>query len=196
MGGCEGSPQRAEVLADNGHHVLQLRSVETFSGCDDDISVSLLDAYGANAELDVPLTPDTVISFNEVGELIDPKWRRFGEDRLLRPGFDNISLVLSDDNGNSLAYVLQRSPDAEANVSRPDLANTYREVFLDPAAGTYRRNLLADFQTIPAFYRLKAKIVYVGFRVDQHGSAILNDLVIGPRTSADATTSLGSSARP
>jgi hypothetical protein len=196
MAGCEGSPQRAEVLADNGHHALQLRSIESLSGCDDDVYVALRENDGTNAEFDIPLTPDTVISFKEVGELIDPQWHRSGEDRLVRPGFDNVSLLLSDNNGNALAYVLQRFPEAVADVSRPDRASTYREIFLDPAAGSYRRNLFADFQTIPSFYPPKAKITLILFRVDQHGWAILDDLVIGPQGPADAAASLGSSAQP
>jgi hypothetical protein len=196
MGGCEASPQRVEVLADNGHHALQLRSVESLSGCDDDVYVALLEINGTNVELNIPLAPDTAISFNEVGELIDPQWHGSGEDRLVRPSFDNVSLLLTDNNGNILVYVLQRFPEAVANMSDPKLANKYREVFLDPAAGSYRRNLFADFQTIPAFYPPKAKITLIEFRLDQHGSAILDDLVIGPQAPADAVPSLGSSARP
>ncbi len=195
-GGCGGLPHRAEVLADNGNHTLQLRSVESFSGCEDEVFVCLQERNGANMDLYIPLAPDTVISFKEVGELIDPQWHSFGQEGPARPSFDNISLILGDNNGNILVYVLQRAPEAVANVSYPDLANRYREIFLDPAAGSYRRDLFADFQTIPGFYPLKAKIVYVEFRVDQHGSAILDDLVIGPRAPADAAASLGSAARP
>jgi hypothetical protein len=196
MPGCEGSPQRAEVLADNGHHALQLRSVESLSGCDDDVYVALQEINGINVELNIPLAPDTVISFNEVGELIDPQMHTPREEDLVRPGFDNISLLLEDNNGNALVYVLQRFPGAVAGVPKPKLVNTYREIFLDPAAGSYRRNLFADFQTIPGFYAPKAKITLIVFRVDQHGSAILDDLVIGPAAPADGAASLGSSARP
>jgi len=193
---CGVSPQRAEVLADNGNHTLQLRSVESLSGCDDDVLIRLQDSNGTNVELNIPLALDTVISFNEVGELIDPQFHGSGQDRAARPSFDNISLILGDNNGNLLVYVLQRFPGAVASVPDPKLANRYREVFLDPAAGSYRRSLFADFQTIPAFYPLNAKITYIEFRVDQHGSAILDDLVIGPRAPADAVPSLGSSGRP
>ena len=82
-----------------------------------------------------------------------------------------------------------------AGVPKPKLVNKYREIFLDPAAGSYRRNLFADFQTIPGFYAPKAKITLIEFRVDQHGSAILDDLVIGPAAPADAAASLGASDR-
>ncbi len=181
LGGCEASPQRAEVLADNGHHELQLRSVESLSGCEDNVVVRLQEVNGINVELNIPLAPDTVISFKEVGELIDPQMYTPSEDDLARPDFDNISLFLKDDNGNGLLYVLQRFPGAVPSAPKPKLANRYREIFLDPAAGGYRRNLFADFQTIPAFYAPKAKITLIEFRVDQHGSAILDDLVIGPQ---------------
>jgi hypothetical protein len=131
-----------------------------------------------------------------VGELIDPQMYSPSEDSVPRPDFDNISLFLRDNNGNYLLYVLQRFPGAGPSVPKPKLANRYREIFLDPAAGSYRRNLFADFQTIPGFYPLKAKIIYIAFRVDQHGSAILDDLVIGPAAPADAAASLGASDRP
>ncbi len=178
---CGVSPQRAEVLADNGHHALQLRSVESLSGCEDNVVVRLQEVNGTNIELNIPLAPDTTISFNEMGELIDPQMYNPSEDDLPRPNFDNISLFLKDSNGNYLLYVLQRFPGAVPSVPKPKLANRYREIFLDPAAGSYRRNLFADFQTIPAFYPLKAKITLIEFRVDQHGSALLDDLVIGPQ---------------
>jgi hypothetical protein len=196
ISGCGVSPQRAELLADNGHHALQLRSVESLSGCEDTVAVRLLEIHGTNIELNIPLAPDTTISFHEVGELIDPQMYNPGEDSLARPDFDNISLFLKDNNGNYLLYVLQRFPGAVASVPEPKVANRYREIFLDPGAGSYRRNLFADFQTIPAFYPLKAKITCIEFRVDQHGSAILDDLVIGPQAPADAVPSLGSSGRP
>jgi hypothetical protein len=178
--GCGVSPQRAEILADNGSHALQLRSVESLTGCEDDVYVSLQEINGTNVELNVPLTIDTVISFNEVGELIDPQLHGSGPDCRFPPCFDNISLILGDNNGNILAYVLQRFPGAVANVPNSRFTNRYREVFLDPAAGSYRRSLFADFQTIPPFNPASAKITYIEFRVDQHGSAILDDLVIGP----------------
>ncbi|MCL5278421.1 MAG: hypothetical protein M1376_00760 [Planctomycetes bacterium] len=196
ISGCGLSPQRAEILADNGHHALQLRSVESLSGCGDTVAVSLQDIHGANRELNIPLAPDTTISFNEVGELIDPERYNPGEDRLGRPGFDNVSLLLKDNNRNYLLYVLQRPGGAVPSVMEPKLAPRYREILLDPAAGSYRRNLLADFQTIPGFYAPKAKITLIVFSVDQHGSALLDDLVIGPAAPADAAVSLGSSARP
>ncbi len=196
ISGCGVSPQRAEVLADHGHHALQLRSVESLSGCEDAVAVRLQELNGTNIELNIPLAPDTTISFNEVGELIDPQMYNPGEDSLARPSFDNISLLLKDNNGNYLLYVLQRFPGAVTNVSDPKSANRYREVLLDPVAGSYRRNLFADFQTIPGFYPPAAKIILIEFRVDQHGSALLDDLVIGPAAPADAAASLGLSARP
>jgi hypothetical protein len=180
-GGCGGLPHRAEILVDNGNHTLQLRSIDSFSACEDEIFVCLREMNGTNIELNIPLTTDTVISFKEVGELIDPQWHGCGEEDPARPCFDNVSLILGDNNGNLLAYVLQRFSGAVANVSHPNLADRYREVFLDPDAGSYRRSLFADFQTIPAFYAPNAKITFIEFRVDQHGSAILDDLVIGPQ---------------
>lgn len=193
---CGVSRQRAEVLADNGHHALQLRSVESLSGCDDIVLVRLQEINSTNVELNIPLAPDTTISFNEVGELLDPQMYSPSADSAARPDFDNISLFLRDNNGNYLLYVLQRPGGAVPSVRTPKVANKYREIFLDPAAGSYRRNLFADFQTIPGFYAPRAKIVEIQFRVDQHGWALLDDLVIGPQAPAGAPVSPGASAQP
>jgi hypothetical protein len=135
ISGCGVSPQRAELLADNGHHALQLRSVESLSGCEDTVAVRLLEIHGTNIELNIPLAPDTTISFHEVGELIDPQMYNPGEDSLARPDFDNISLFLKDNNGNYLLYVLA-PPGAVASVPNrkwPNIANLPRS-----GAGSYR----------------------------------------------------------
>jgi hypothetical protein len=181
---CGVSPQKAQILADNGNHVLQLDSVESLSGCRDDVFVALTEIAGTNAGFSVPLAPDTIITFSEVGELTDPQLHDSGKDCPLPPCFDNVSLLLSDSNDNLLAYVLQRCPGAVPNLPNKDLGDTYREIFLDPNAGSYRRNVFADFLTIPAFIPTDAQITFIEFRVDQHGSALLDDLAIGSRAPA------------
>ena len=52
------------------------------------------------------------------------------------PCFDNVSLLLTDNGGNILAYVLQRYPAAVENTPNVNYGDTYREIFLDPDAGT------------------------------------------------------------
>lgn len=182
--GCGVSPQQAEILADNGNHVLELRSVESFSGCPDDVFVALTEIAGTNPGFSVPLTADTILTFNEVGELTDPRLHDPGQNCLLPPCFDNVSLLLSDSNGNLLAYVLQRFPGAVANVPNENFGDTYREIFLNPNAGSYKRNVFADFLTIPAFIPTEAQITFIEFRVDQHGSALLDDIALGSRAPA------------
>ena len=103
---CGVSPQKAEILLDNGNHVLQLDSVESLGGCSDDVFVALTEIAGTNEGFSIPLTPDTILTFNEVGELTNPQLHDSGRNCLLPPCFDNVSLLLSDSNGNLLAYVL------------------------------------------------------------------------------------------
>jgi hypothetical protein len=184
VGTCGVSPQVAEIVAEDGNHVLELRSVESGSGCEDDIFVALAEFDSQNVGFNIPLAPDTILSFDEVGELTDPQWHNPPQDGVLPPCFDNVSLLLNDNNGNILAYVLQRRLDAVANVPNKNFGDTYREIFLDPNAGSYRRNVFADFLTIPAFTPTGAQITYIEFRVDEHGSATLDNLVIGSRAPA------------
>ncbi len=184
LGNCGVSPQRAEIIAENGNHVLELRSVESFSGCEDDVFVALAEFDSQNAGFNIPLAADTVLTFNEVGELTDPQLHGSGRDCLLPPCFDNVSLLLSDNNGNILAYVLQRFPDAVPNVPNANFGGTYREIFLNPDAGSYKRNVFADFLTVPAFTPTGAQITFIEFRVDQHGTAMIDDIAIGSRAPA------------
>ena len=196
FGGCAVSQQQAEIVAENGNHTLQLRSVESHSGCEDGVAVTLQEINDTNVELNIPLTADTVLSFKEVGELTNPQVHDSGRDCLFPPCFDNISLLLGDNNRNYLLYVLQRFPKAVANVPNSNYLKSYREVFLDPTAGSYRLHPFADFQAIPGFYPVRAKITCIRFQVDQHGSAILEDLVIGPQTTGDPMPSAGSPSQP
>ncbi len=182
---CGVSPQTAEIFLDNGNRVLQLDSIESLSGCSDIVFVALTEIAGTNAGFSVPLTPDTILTFNEVGELTDPQLHSPGQDCLLPPCFDNVSLIFSDNNGNILAYVLQRFPGAVANLPNANFGDTYREVFLNPDAGSYRRNVFADFLTIPAFLPTGAQITFIEFRVDEHGFALIDDIAIGSRAPAN-----------
>jgi len=178
------SPQQAEIVAENGNQVLELRSVASFSGCEDDVFVALAEFDSHNPGFNIPLTAGTILTFNEVGELTDPQLHNPALNCVLPPCFDNVSLVLNDSNGNILAYVLQRFPGAVANVPNANFGDTYREIFLDPNAGSYKRNVFADFLTIPAFIPTGAQITFIEFRVDEHGSATIDDIAIGSRAPA------------
>jgi hypothetical protein len=177
---CGPTPQRAEIFQLDGHKVLQLTSNDSNSECSDIVSVKLAEFDSQNRGFAIPITTNTIISFEEVGELTEPgpPGTVLNRTCLNPPCFDNVSLLLTDNHGNTLAYVLQRSPKAVPNVTNRNRADTFREVFLDPDAVNYRRNLFEDFQTIPAFRPTGANIRTIEFRVDEHGSAMIDNLII------------------
>lgn len=175
---CGPTPQRGEILVLNGNKALRLQSNDSASQCIDDVWLALTEFDSTNPGFSVPLVAGSIISFREIGQLIDPQLHDSGQNCTVPPCFDNVSLLLEDSNANLLAYVFQRYPDAVANVPNVNFGDTYREVFLDPAAVSYRRDLFSDFQTIPSFDPQNAEIVYIEFRVDEHGWAILDDLAI------------------
>lgn len=183
---CGRTPHRAEILIHNGSRALRLLSNRSFSDCQDDVFVLLSQLDSFNIGFGVPLLPGTVISFDEEGELVDPGPHDVPVNCLLPPCFDNVSLLLTDNSGNILAYVLQRFPGAVENVANENFGDTYREIFLDPDAGSYRRNVFNDFEQIPTFNPVDAQIESIEFRVDEHGVAILDNLVIGLRAPAGA----------
>jgi hypothetical protein len=175
---CGETPQSAEILTVDGNRALYLLSVESFSDCADDVWIALTEFDSFNPGFGIPLRPGATISFEEVGELVDPQLHDGGSNCLFPPCFDNVSLLLSDNNGNILAYVLQRLPEAVPNVPNENFGDTYREIFLDPEAIAYQRDLFTDFQTIPTFDPAGAEVVYIEFRVDELGWAILDNLFI------------------
>jgi hypothetical protein len=175
---CGRTRNEAQIRVENGSRTLRLLSNRSFTNCADDIWVLLAEFDVFNQDFHVPLSQDTTISFNETGELEDPQLHDGGVNCLVPPCFDNISLVLTDNNGNMLAYVLQRYPGAVENTPNTNYGDTYREIFLDPEAGAYRRNLFDDFQRIRTFDPTGARIESIEFRVDEHGWAIIDDLVI------------------
>jgi Leucine-rich repeat (LRR) protein len=173
------TPNRAEVLKlDNGQALL-LSSEDSKSACSDAVWVAL-DQSSLASEGPLVIDPNTVIRFNEVGRLDAPGPQGPGKDCQDPPCFDNVSLLLTDNRGNRLAYVLQRPADANANVPNALVGDTYREVFLDRSGVSYQRNLFTDFNTIPAFNAADARIGTIEFRVAEHGSAIIDNIAIGP----------------
>lgn len=175
---CGPTPQAAEVISSGGGKALHLVSKDSGSSCSDNVWVGLMEvpAAGFNAGFSIPLGVNTEISFDESGSLTSPQT---GSSRcLVKPCGDTVSLLLTDNNGNTLAYLLQRAAAATPNTS----VSQYREILLDPAAGSYSRNLYADFQTIPAFVASGVSIVSVEFLVQEHGDATLDNLVIKDTT--------------
>jgi hypothetical protein len=175
---CGPTRNQAQILVQSGSRVLRLLSNRSFTNCADDIWVLLAEFESFNLGFGIPLTPDTTISFNEFGELEDPQLHNGGVNCLVPPCFDNISLVLTDNRGNILAYVLQRYPGAVENAPNINYGDVYREIFLDPAGGSYRRNLFNDFQRIRTFNPTGARVSSIEFRVDEHGWAVIDNIII------------------
>ncbi len=199
---CGPTPHTAEIIKHNGSNALKLTSNDSDSSCADNVWVALFDTSKVgplryNLGFSVPLTSFTRISFSEEGAffetpqasygskmhtaqsnfsgnaaLIQPQGR--GDKCITPPCFDNISLVLEDNHGNILVYVLQRPDNAEPN----EVYAFYKEIFLDPAAGKYERNLFDDFSSIPAFNSSNANIVSIQFKIHDHGLAIIDDIAI------------------
>ena len=172
---CGPTPHLAEILLSGFNRSLRLTSNDSNSSCADNIWVNIFEVpeLNLNPGFSVPLTAGTIISFEETGNLISPATG--SPYCVLPPCGDTVSLTLEDTRGNILAYVLQRAPDAVPNEVR----SWYREVFLDPDAGAYSRNLFADFNIIPDFNPSGVKIRTIAFAVSEHGTATIDNIFIG-----------------
>ena len=159
---CSPTPHRGEIIPGK---MLKLTSAESDTDCADNI-------YAYIYSLSVPITANTVISFDEIGELINPQkgWSSCNTP----PCGDAVYLWLEDNNGNALAYVFQRASNLSPNTNFP----TYRDVFLDPDAGVYQRNLFDDFSAIPAFNPQGATVSFVLFEISEHGWAAIDNIHI------------------
>jgi hypothetical protein len=172
---CGPTPHSAAIESGPAGRLLRLLSGDSQSSCADNIWVELrplLPPPLQNA-FQIPLLPGTSLSFRESGTLEDPRWG--GHTCLVPPCGDTVSLELADERGNALSYVLQR---ASNHVPNPSYT-TYREILLDPAGGSFTRDLFADFSTIPDFEPSACtRITSIVFAVNEHGSATLADLVV------------------
>jgi hypothetical protein len=180
---CGETPHRAKISKINGSKALSLISRNSNSDCADNIFVAFqeLAPIAVNSGFAIPVRKDTIISFDETGTLFAPQSGR--DTCLVRPCGDTVSLTLQVlPSRSQLTYVLQRAPDAEPNTRH----SSYREIFLDPDAGSYRRNLMNDLMTIPNFRPAGAEVRFIGFAVNEHGSATLDNLVIGEGTLTEA----------
>jgi len=174
---CLSPTASAEVLKLENSQALLLVSTDSNSPDSDAASVSLIEAGLVDPNSALTIDADTVLSFYEIGQLDNPGPH---EDCTVPPCFDNVSLLVTDNKGNVLAYVLQRPADAVAKTPDANSPGSYGEVFLDPTGIYYQRNLLSDFQTLPAFDPADAQISSIEFRVDEHGSAMIDKVALGP----------------
>jgi len=181
---CGPTPQMAEIIESGGSRALRLTSSDSNSSCADNVWIDLTDAsrvgpLTVNQGFAIPINTGTRIAFKQSGALIDAERHGWGRNCIGPPCFDNISMQLVDNRGNILTYVLQRAADAEANVPNSLFGGRYREIFLDPNARVYNRDLFDDLNTIPGFVSSNAQILSISLKVDEHGWAIFDDIAIG-----------------
>jgi uncharacterized repeat protein (TIGR02543 family) len=180
---CGATPHRATILSLDDDRALMLVSADSGSTtCSDRISVLLSASNDGVPWPGVSINTGTVISFDEVGKLCSPGLHTNPKDNAVLPAYDNISLVLTDNNGNTLVYVLQRYSSEIIVHSSAQEGNTYREVILDARQVRYQRSLFYDFMSIPAFNPTGAMLKSIEFKVDAHGMAIIDNITVGPGT--------------
>jgi len=168
------TPHRAHVLWQDGSKALRLDSADS-----DSQSGSADNIWVAHQKVNVPITPETLITFETTGHLDDPAKSGWGYNCLIPPCYDNVSVQVVDNSGNMVAYVMQRWPGADWTPDDCAYSDYYNEIYLDPDAGTYQRNLWGDFSQIPNFQASSAKVASVEFTVDEHGWGIIDNLGIG-----------------
>ena len=177
---CGATPHVPEIIAASDGRALRLTSNDSGSSCADNLfaDLSAFPPLNLNPGFSVPISRDSFLSFDEVGFLIDPGPIR-RPTCVVPPCGDNISLLVQDNRGYLLAYVLQRAPNQMPQPVPAPRSSAYLEIFLDPDAGTYVRNLVDDFSGIPGYNPNGAKVDVIEFRVDQHGSGTIDNIRIG-----------------
>ncbi len=85
-----------------------------------------------------------------------------------------MNLKVTDDHGNQVVYIFQRAPDYEEHT-----VPGYTEVFLDPAGGSFKRNLFDDFSRIGGPENVGSAVRQMEFELSAVGTASLDDLQIG-----------------
>ncbi len=174
--GCGPTPNWGEIFMYEGSKALRLFSGFTDSYCSDNVWVALREfGSGYNTGFAIPISQDTMISFDEAGGL-------FGAscdfNLAFPPWFDNVSLKLVDNRDNLLIYVLQRHPDAESDTDALYYNLYFTEILLNRDGGTFTRNLYDDFSIISNFDPVGAEVVHIEFTIDEHGWAVLDNLCI------------------
>jgi hypothetical protein len=171
---CDLTTHNVEIFSEgSGDKALRLTSEDNNTGCSDNVWIELVEipVIDYNPGFSIPLSESTSLLFESYGNLVNPQ--SDSHDCSFRPCGDTISLIFIDNNENALAYILHRADDATPNESY----FTYREIFLD-ASGSYTRNLFDDFSSIPGFIPGGAKIVSILFEIDEHGTAVLDNIEI------------------
>jgi len=174
--GLVASPHTLDIRQGASSKILELTSVDTGSACADNVFLFFQAGAPFNSGVSIPLAPDTAISFEATGTLVNPELGFAG--CLLPPCYDAIVLDIVDTQGNRITYIIDKALGAQAAAT-----SSYREIFLSPGAGSHQRNLFADFSTLANFNPNGAAITGINFEIDEHGTATLDTLVVPePRT--------------
>ena len=201
----ERTPHSAIIESAGGSQRLRLTSENSQSNCEDDIAVNLLNTriIGGRISmrpLEIEVTEDTVLTFTETGSLTNPKPMTAPLDECLQTleCGDKVRLLIAIDTEDLddfnvfgiadtvITYVLQRAPNQSSPI--PPTNNIFNaifpEIYLDPNAGNYARNLLADIRTAQGESFTRARVIGIVFSIIEHGTATLDDLYIGPSAGA------------
>jgi hypothetical protein len=183
---CGPTPHVAEIVSSADGKALRLTSNNSQSSCGDNIWVEMTEvsAVNLNSGFSIPITSNTIISFDQSGSLENPQ--SGSPQCITKPCGDTVSLSLADNHNNVLVYVFQRASDAQAEIG---LSN-YREIFLDTNGGSFNRDLYSDFNLIANFQANGAAIESIVFEVDDHGSATLDNLKIHEMEAPDNSGSV------
>ena len=177
---CGPPLNHADIVLENGRKLLKLTSVHNDGGCAENIGVSI-DRRTATS-FPIPLVQDMQISFFERGFMANPLWNGFF-NCVAPPCGDTVNLTVLDNAGNQVVYIFQRAPNY---VEHTGIG--YIEIFLDPAGGSFTRNVFADFARIAGASSVGTSIEGVSFGIAAEGWATLDDLLIGSTsTNADRT---------
>jgi len=173
---CGPVSNHVDILEENGHKLLKLVSVANDFGCAENISVEM--DPRTSTSLPIPLVRSSEISFFERGALIDPHWNGlFG--CIVRPCGDTVHVRVTDDRQNEVLYIFQRAPNyVEHAFTNGVSLSGYREIFLDPAGGTFTRNLFEDLAQIAGPNGPGQNIEGISFAIASPGWAELDDLRI------------------
>ena len=157
---------------------LELTSDDSFSGCSDNVWVTMFTEAATNLDvtinpgLSIPLAFGTTLSFDYRGSLVNPKR---GSSRCGSPPCgDTISFSLSESGGSQITYILHAAADAVSNTRHP----SYGEIFLDPEAESYSRDLYADFLEFTNFSGDDSELLAINFEVNEHGVGSIDNIVI------------------
>jgi hypothetical protein len=180
---CWPDLNHADIVTDGGRKLLKLVSVPNPGGCAENIWVAI-DSRTCQA-FPIPLLRSSEISSFEQGSMDNPEWNGlFG--CIIRPCGDAVSLQLGDDHGNQVFYIFQRATNYVEHAITNYQGGAYLEVFLDPAGGTYSRNIFGDFARV-AGANVGTGLVSVEFSLGAAGWAMLDDLRIGAPPVVDKT---------